>query len=82
MKNRGRGPQDVDQIDLKILQLLSEDCKRPTSTLAAELDLSQSSCWKRIHRLEVLGFIKGYKAELNHDLLGDIIFEGDTAGRD
>ncbi len=76
MKNGGRGPQDLDQIDLQILQILRINCKNPSSTLAVELKLSQSSCWKRVRRLENLGYIKGYHAVLDHELLGDIIFEG------
>jgi len=42
----------------------------------AELGLSQSSCWKRIRRLETLGFIKGYRADIDLELLGDVVFEG------
>ncbi len=76
MNNRGRGPQDLDQTDLQILQVLRLDCKNPSSKLALELGLSQSSCWKRIRRLETLGFIKGYRADIDHELLGDVVFEG------
>jgi len=79
MSNRGRGPEDLDQTDLRILQLLQHDAKDPNSRLARDLGLSQSSCWRRVRRLEKLGFILGYRAELDRDLLGDVVFEGETA---
>lgn len=60
----------IDDVDVKILTMLQEDCSRPTARIADEVNLSITPCYRRIKRLEKEGYIKRYKAELNSHLLG------------
>lgn len=47
----------LDDTDLKILALLQQDCTRPVSDIGKEIGLSTTPCWRRIQKLEELGFI-------------------------
>lgn len=48
----------LDDIDRQILALLQEDASRPVSELAAQVGLSTTPCWKRIHHLKEQGIIE------------------------
>ncbi|MFD2238096.1 Lrp/AsnC family transcriptional regulator [Aureimonas populi] len=48
---------NFDETDRKILDLLQAR-DRPVSTLAEEVGLSQTPCWRRIRRLEEAGVIR------------------------
>ena len=52
------GGRGIDDIDRKILDALQHDSDRPVSEIADEVNLSSTPCWRRIRRLEELGFIK------------------------
>lgn len=54
----------LDDRDLKILKILSTDGRIKVSDLAKKLNLSATPCWERLRKLEKLGFVKGYKAEV------------------
>jgi len=41
----------IDSTDSRILEALQQDADTPVAELAARLDLSTSSCWRRIQRL-------------------------------
>tara|TARA_R110002110_G_scaffold231759_1_gene447501 strand:+ start:800 stop:1273 length:474 start_codon:yes stop_codon:yes gene_type:complete len=60
----------LDRTDIKILRALLKDCRQTMSQLAEEVGLSTSPCWQRVKRLEHEGYITGYTALLNHELLG------------
>lgn len=47
-----------DDIDRQILDLLQQS-DRPVATLAEEIGLSQTPCWRRIRKLEDAGVIRG-----------------------
>ena len=49
---------NFDEIDRQILDLLQES-DRPVATLAEEIGLSQTPCWRRIRKLEEAGVIRG-----------------------
>ncbi len=56
--------------DIKILELLQDDCDRSSSDVAEKLNMSQSPAWRRIHRLEQEGVIEKKVAILNKERLG------------
>ncbi|WP_105901374.1 Lrp/AsnC family transcriptional regulator [Vibrio gangliei] len=55
----------LDQYDLKILQILQENGRITKSQLADEIHLSVSPCWERVKKLEQAGVIEGYGARVN-----------------
>jgi len=60
----------MDKIDRKILTILQENCSLPVSSIAQEVGLSASPCWKRINRMRELGIIKKETAILDAYYLG------------
>jgi Lrp/AsnC family transcriptional regulator len=61
---------DLDATDLRILDLLQTDASLSAADVAARVGLSQSPCWRRIHRLEGEGYIRRRVAELDRRRLG------------
>lgn len=60
----------LDAIDRRILRELSRDGRLSNAQLAERVGLSPSPCWQRTRRLEAEGYIRGYTALLDRDLLG------------
>lgn len=60
----------IDQIDIDILSRLQENGRQTNAKLAAELNLSETPCWRRLKRLEEEGVIKSYQANLSRRKLG------------
>ena len=60
----------LDQFDHRILEALSTEGRLPVTELANRVGLSKSPCQSRLKRLQEDGFIKGFRAELNAQLLG------------
>lgn len=60
----------MDQIDVKILNLLQRDCALSLAELAAQVGLSSSPCWRRIQKLEADGVIRHRVALLDAAALG------------
>ncbi len=56
--------------DIKILQLLQRDASLTTQEIADRLNMSQSPCWRRIHRLQEAGIIRKRIAVLDRQKLG------------
>jgi Lrp/AsnC family transcriptional regulator, leucine-responsive regulatory protein len=50
---------ELDKKDRKILNLLQQDCRITNSELAERINLSPSSCLRRVQRLESSGIIEG-----------------------
>jgi Lrp/AsnC family transcriptional regulator len=48
----------LDQMDLKILKILQEDCTLPVAEIGKMVGLSTTPCWRRIQRLEQEGVIE------------------------
>ena len=60
----------LDRTDLKILELLQQNASLSAAEIAEQVGLSQSPCWRRIHRLEELGIIAARVALLDRRRLG------------
>jgi len=64
---------DLDDVDRRILELLTRDGRRSASDVGREVGLSPAAAKRRIDRLEQLGVIAGYRAVLDHARLGSQI---------
>ncbi len=63
-------PIELNDSDIRILQLLQRNAALSTAQVAARVGLSQSPCWRRISRLQQAGLIKRRVAVLDHVKLG------------
>ncbi|MEQ1671886.1 MAG: Lrp/AsnC family transcriptional regulator [Hyphomicrobium sp.] len=48
----------LDDMDIKILRILQEDCTRPVAEIGKEVGLSTTPCWRRVQKLEEAGIIR------------------------
>lgn len=48
----------LDEMDVKILRILQEDCTRPVADIGKEVGLSTTPCWRRVQKLEEAGVIQ------------------------
>ncbi|MBI1650683.1 Lrp/AsnC family transcriptional regulator [Hyphomicrobium sulfonivorans] len=55
----------LDEMDVKILRILQEDCTRPVADIGKEVGLSTTPCWRRIQKLEEQGVIQRRVAVLD-----------------
>lgn len=60
----------LDDRDLTILRILSREGRLAKTELARRVNLSPSPCWERLRRLETVGLISGYRAEIELAALG------------
>ena len=60
----------LDRIDLRLLELLQADGRRPYAELGAEVGISGPSAHERVKKLEGRGVIEGYSAVVAPDALG------------
>lgn len=60
-----RDKRDLDQTDLRLLQLLSENARRPYSDLADAVDLSAPAVANRIERLQDQGIITQFTIDID-----------------
>ncbi|MHA1835102.1 MAG: Lrp/AsnC family transcriptional regulator, partial [Candidatus Baldrarchaeia archaeon] len=60
----------LDEKDIKILNLIQENCKLTAREIAKRINSPITTVFARIKRLEKRGIIKGYKAILNAEKLG------------
>lgn len=60
----------LDEITDRILHELSRDGRLSNIDLADRVGLSPSACLRRVQELEKIGLIKGYRAILDRDQLG------------
>jgi len=60
----------LDSIDRRLLHLLQKDSQATAADLGERLNLSPSQAGRRRQRLEADGFVTGYTARLNPNLLG------------
>jgi len=63
----------MDALDYTIVEILSENAKLGTKEVAEQIGLTVTPTYERIKRLEKSGVIAGYKAEVNHRLLGKML---------
>ncbi|WNW11523.1 Lrp/AsnC family transcriptional regulator [Pseudomonas sp. DTU_2021_1001937_2_SI_NGA_ILE_001] len=60
----------LDDIDRRILQILSRDARASLQEIGKQVGLSSSPCWQRIKRMEESGLIQGYQARIDMAGLG------------
>ncbi|MBS0270524.1 MAG: Lrp/AsnC family transcriptional regulator [Proteobacteria bacterium] len=48
----------MDEMDVKILRILQQDCTRPVADIGKEVGLSTTPCWRRVQKLEESGVIQ------------------------
>jgi len=60
----------LDDIDRSILELLQREGRITNVRLAKAVGLSQASALERVRKLEERGYIEGYVALINNDLVG------------
>jgi DNA-binding Lrp family transcriptional regulator len=58
----------LDDIDNKILALLMDDARMPTSTIAKRVGIARTTAIARIGNLEKRGIIAGYGVRMNQEL--------------
>ena len=63
-------PNQLDQVDAKILGLIQEDAGLSVADIADKVGLSSSPCWRRIKRMEEQGFIDKRVTLLDRKQLG------------
>jgi Lrp/AsnC family transcriptional regulator len=61
---------NLSPIDRRILRLLQHDADLSAAQVAERVELSQSPCWRRIHRMQEEGLIERKVALLNPKKLG------------
>ncbi|AXU97673.1 MAG TPA: Lrp/AsnC family transcriptional regulator [Erwinia persicina] len=60
----------LSAVDMKILALLQDDARMTNQTLADDIGMSASPCWRRVRKLEEDEVIQGYRAVLNRKKIG------------
>jgi Lrp/AsnC family leucine-responsive transcriptional regulator len=60
----------LTQTDIKLLAVLSQDGRLPVTELAKQVGMSKSACQVRLKRLQVEGYILGFRAVLDATRLG------------
>jgi len=60
----------MDDIDLKILDMLQKNAREAFATIGKRVELSGPAIGKRVKQLEEKGIIEGYALKLNHKKLG------------
>ena len=61
---------DLDQFDLRLLELLQADTRTPVPALAERVGLSSPACYRRIRRLREMGAIEAEVAVVRPKTLG------------
>jgi len=61
---------ELQKQDITILDLLQRDASLSTASIAEQVNMSQSPCWRRINRMEDEGLIKSRVALLDRVALG------------
>lgn len=60
----------MDDIDHKIVEMLSANARESFATIGKSVDLSAPAVGKRVKQLEEKQYILGYSLRLNHEKLG------------
>lgn len=61
---------NIDELDARILRVLSEDGRISNLDLSEKVGLSPSACLRRVRELERAGVIRGYRAVLDPERMG------------
>jgi DNA-binding Lrp family transcriptional regulator len=65
-----RQPAAIDDIDLAILEALSDDARMPNNRLADQLGIAPSTCLARVRALRKSGVLRGFHADVDLAALG------------
>ncbi len=60
----------LDAADRRILSILGKNARLSARAIAREMDVSAGLVIERVRRLEQAGVIRGYRVEVNQDLVG------------
>ena len=60
----------IDNIDLKILNILSKNAKMPYTEVAKKVFVSGGTVHVRMRKLEKMGIVRGTKLDINYTKLG------------
>ena len=69
MNKKPQNPKRLDRTDRRILECLQNDGRISNVQLARKVNLTPTPCIERVKRLERQGFIRGYTAILNPELV-------------
>lgn len=61
---------DIDDVDRRILAVLHADARTPNSALADAVGIAPSTCHGRVRRLQELGVIRGFYADIDPAAIG------------
>lgn len=70
MRFGNKADAELDGIDLRILEMLQDDCRTSLARLGEGVGLSAPSVLERIKKLEAAGVVTGYHAALDARRLG------------
>lgn len=59
-----------DSLDFKILEMLSNNARKPFLEIARETNISGAAIHQRIQKLTAMGVIKGFRTEINPSSVG------------
>lgn len=62
----------LDSIDIRILSAIQKHGQLSKTKLSEMVDLSPTPCWARLAKLKAAGYIRGYHAEIELSLIGDL----------
>ncbi len=69
MSKKHRQPKVLDRTDRRILECLQADGRISNVQLARKVNLTPTPCIERVKRLERQGYIRGYTALLNPEMV-------------
>ena len=69
MNKKSKNPKKLDRIDRHILECLQTDGRISNVQLARKVNLTPTPCIERVRRLERHGYIRGYQAVLDPELV-------------
>jgi Lrp/AsnC family leucine-responsive transcriptional regulator len=69
MSRKSKTPKSLDRTDRRILECLQADGRISNVQLARKVNLTPTPCIERVKRLERQGYIKGYTAILNPEMV-------------
>jgi len=70
LSKREKGTVQLDEIDRKLLALLSKNSRRTNNSLAEELGIAASTCLARLNSLRDSGVISRFTIEVDPQVLG------------
>ena len=62
--------QQIDNLDIKLLQLLSDNARKPYLEIARETGVSGAAIHQRMSKLQQLGIVKGSETIIDHAAVG------------